>query len=207
MEQNKGMTPDAIIILSAGIVQREDGTWRSTTYEDSDAFGTLGGHDRVEAAAKLAIRYPCAVLVTTSHTMGRTSPSLAEVYANELVALGVPRERIVSEKGSNTTQSAVATAMQLANERGWKKVIFLSSEFHIPRVKAFYMRIPSHLIIEAVSSESILGEDQTFAEHFNTMTQSSSYRNRLEAEERGIRAIVSGSYQEASAEDKKERSM
>jgi hypothetical protein len=28
--------------------------WRTTTYEDSDAFGILGGRDRVEAAAVLA---------------------------------------------------------------------------------------------------------------------------------------------------------
>lgn len=199
------MTLDAIIVLSAGIVQREDGTWRSTTYDESDAFGTLGGHDRVCAAAKLAATYPDAVIVTTSHTMGYTEPSLAKVYADELVALGVPQERIVLEERSTTTQSAIKVALQLAHERSWQHITFLSSEFHIPRVKAFYTREKSGLTIEAVSSESVLLADPTFAEYFQNVTSSLAYQRRLAAEKRGVLALEEGSYREAAAEDKKER--
>ena len=61
MEKVTGtLKPDTIAVLQGGIVGG-----RSATYEDHDAFGTLGGRARVEAAALLAKQFPQAVVLTT----------------------------------------------------------------------------------------------------------------------------------------------
>lgn len=202
------MKPDAIVIFSAGVMPLELGGWRTTTYDESDAFGTLGGRDRVEAATLLAKQYPHAYLVTTSHNLDRATPSLAQVYADELCALGVAPERIVQEERSSTTGSVVATTSQLAREKGWKQLLLLSSEFHLARIKAFYEQTKSDINVTIVSSESVLiPNDPVFAVQFEKVKKTPAYQNRLAAEARGIAAIKSGTYRSAPIEDKKERSV
>lgn len=210
MEQNKTIKiiPDAIVIFSAGIVQLTGGGWRSTTYKESDAFGTLGGRDRVEAAALLAKKYPSAHLITTSHALGSVTPSIAEVYAQELRMLGVEEKRIVREGLSSNTQTAIDATLLLAQERGWKRLILLSSEYHLPRIAAFYKQAKSSIAAHTISSESVLiRQDPVFAGYFKNVKKTSAYLKRLEAEERGMQAITKGSYHSAPSEDKKERPM
>jgi len=192
------MTPDAIIVFSAGVMPLTGGGWRTTTYDESDAFGILGGRDRVEAAALLAEKYSSAYLVTTS-----------QVYADELHALGIKQRRIVvKEEPSPTTQAAIAVALRLAQEKGWKQLLFLSSEFHLARIKAFYEQTKSDIKVTIVSSESVLARhDPAFAERFEEVKKSLAYQNRLAAEARGIVAIKNGTYRAAPVEDKKERSV
>ena len=149
------MIPDAIFVFSAGIVPLRGGGWRVTTYEDSDAFGSLGGRDRVEATAILAKRYPGAYIVTTSRE-GNMTPSHAEIYSKELQALGVGRERIVCEENCHSTQTAVIEVLRLAKKRGWTRFMFVSSGFHIPRIRAFFDLEQSSTEVEFVASESVL---------------------------------------------------
>lgn len=205
------MIPDAIIIFSGGIVVDEkegQNHWRTTTYEERDAFGTLGGRDRVEAAVLLAKKYSNAYLVTTSHTLGRIDPSLAKVYASELHTLGVEPGRIMQEERSSTTQTAVAEALRLAQEKGWKHIILLSSEFHLPRVVAFYEQTKNDIEATAISSESVLTkENPAFAEYFEKMKKSPAYQKRLVAERRGLKAIKKDTYRPAQSKDKQERSV
>ncbi len=200
------MSPDAIIIFSAGVMPLGAGGWRTTTYDDKDAFGTLGGRDRVEAAVLLAKKYPNIYLVTTSHNLDRATPSLAQVYADELRALGVAPERIGQEERPSTTGSVVATALQLAQEKGWKHLLLLSNEYHLPRIAAFYKEAKSDIKVTIVSSESVLiSHDPAFAERFAEVKKTSAYQARLAAEARGIAAIKGGTYRPAPIEDKKER--
>ena len=191
------MTPNAIIIFSAGIMPLPGGGWRSTTYEESDAFGTLGGRDRVEAAALLAKKYPTAYFITTS-----------PVYTTELAALGVVRERILEGENSSNTQTGVSAALDFAQRKGWKQILLLSSGYHLPRIEAFYEQTRSDIKATAISSESVLAQnDSAFAEYFEKVEKSSDYQKRLAAEEQGLEAIKNGTYRPAPIEDKKERSV
>lgn len=202
------MTPDAIIVFPAGIMPLSGGGWRSTTYDESDAFGTLGGRDRVEATALLAKQYPDAYVVTTSHTLGRPAPSVAEVYAQELIALSVEPAKIIKEESSNTTQTALRAALQLAEKKGWTRLIFVSSGFHIPRIHAFFEAEHGTIVAEFFASEPALAENNpAFAARFAAVKKTPAYRLRLESEARGIEAIKSGAYRSAGAEDKQERSV
>ncbi len=200
------MIPDVIIIFSAGVMPLEGGGWRTTTYDESDGFGTMGGRDRVEAAALLAQKYPNAVLVTTCKRMDDVLPTLAGVYADELQSLGVAPERIIREEVSVNTGTGVQQAIRLAREKGWKQLLLLSSEFQLPRIAAFWEHEQSGIAAETISSESVLIEnDPAFAERFEKVKKSLAYQNRLVAEERGIAAVKSGTYHPAPIEEKRER--
>lgn len=189
------MTPDAIVIFSAGVVPLHEGGWRTTTYEEGDAFGTMGGRDRVETAALLAKKYPGAYLVTTSH-----------VYTDELHELGVERGRIIQGRESSTTQIALDAALQLAQEKGWKRILFVSSGYHLPRIEAFYEQAKNNIEATFVSSESVLIQhDPAFAERFEKVKNTPAYQMRLVSEARGIEAIKNRNYRPAPIKDKKER--
>ena len=118
--------PEAIFIFSAGTVPTENGGERVTTYEESDAFGVLGGYDRVEAAALLAKQYPDSMLITEF-----------SAYKNELYNFGVPPARVLDGAASQNTEMGVFNALELSRRKGWVHICFVSSGFHIPRIKFF----------------------------------------------------------------------
>ena len=199
-------TPDAVVIFSGGCMPREGGGSRATTYDEKDGFGTLGGEDRVRAGAYLAQTYPNATVVTTCKRLDGVLPTLATIYADELIALGVPRERIVTEELSVNTGTSVTQVIALATERGWQDLFFVSSGFQIPRIKAFFEAAKSDLSVTFVTSESVITEhDPAFAPYFAEVEARPEYATRLAAEARGIEAIKNGTYQVARIEDKKER--
>ena len=202
------MQPDSIIVFPAGVMPLPGGGWRSTTYKESDAFGVLGGRDRVEAAALLAEQYPDAYVVTTSHTLPRKNPNVAEVYANELIALGMEQKRIVKEESSNTTQAGLRAALHLAEKRGWTRLVFVSSGFHIPRIRAFLEQEHSGITVECVASEPVLAAaDPAFQKTFDEVKKTPAYKLRLQSEARGLEALKRGDYKPAGGEDKRERAV
>lgn len=204
------MHPDAIIVLSGGSVPLGNGRegpagFRSTTYEERDAFGTLGGRARVEAAAVLATRFPDAVIVATCKR-GNEAITHAQIIAHELTELGVSRERILLEERSETTREQVKEALALAAERGWALIVFVSNEYHLPRVRAFSERMHPAPSIEYISAESVLSEhDPEFASRFAMVKQTPAYQERLTAEKNGLEAIERGTYESAPPQDKKEQ--
>lgn len=199
------MKPDAIIVFSAGTIP-QGGGWRTTTYDDTDVFGALGGRDRAEAAALLAKKYPDAYIVTTSKRMTGESTTLAEVYAAEIESLGVARERIIKETESITAGTQVQETLRLAAEKGWKRLVFLSSEYQLPRIGAFYEKTGSDVAVEFISSESVLSvADPTFAARFAEIQKTPAYQMRLASEVKGLAALKAGTYHSAPPEDKRER--
>lgn len=200
------MTPDAIVVFSGDIVRTPNGHWRSSTFDESDAFGTLGGRDRVEAAALLAKQYPHASIVTTARRISGELPTQASVYADEIMSLGVGPARIMREERSTSTGNCVTEICPMAAREGWRAILFLSSEYHLPRIQEFVDRTPHTCTIETVSSESILlGKDPQYADEMARIRALPSYAQRLASEQRGIEALRSGKYHQAGAKDKEAR--
>jgi len=206
------MTPDVIIVLSGGTVAEKDqktGTtvYRSTMYSEADAFGTLGGIARVEAAVLLAKKYPHAYVITTSQNkLGGKSHACIE--ADELIARGVPGERIILEEKSVNTKTQICESLVIARTRNFNRVLFVSNEYHIPRVHAFveYTEEPFPGKVGYQGAESVLIEhNPAFAAEFELLKKSESYQRRLLAEAQGVEAIKNGSYKSALTEDKMER--
>jgi sialic acid synthase SpsE/uncharacterized SAM-binding protein YcdF (DUF218 family) len=210
MEQDSEITPDAIIVLTGGTVAYIDidgsTKYRSTTYEERDNFGTLGGDVRVKAAAILSRRYPEAALVTTSKREGEMV-SHARVAADELIALGVDPSRIALEEKSINTKTQIDESFQLATVRGWNKVLFVASDYQVERAAAFARAIPDSIgKFPCISAESILISDSSdFANFFAHIQKTEAYKDRLAAEARGLAAILSGTYASAPSVEKQER--
>jgi hypothetical protein len=206
------MTPDAIIVLSAGSVaeknsQTGETVYRSTTYAEGDAFGTLGGYARVQAAALLAKKYQRAFLVTTGKE-GPDGMSAAGIQASELETLGVPCARIILEESSVNTKTQIEKSLRIAKARGWKRVLFVTNRYQVERVLAFVERLQERpdCKIRYQDAESVLSEsDPSFAIEFARIEQSEAYQRRRVAEARGVAAIQSETYHFAAPEDKRER--
>ncbi|MEK7095081.1 MAG: YdcF family protein [Patescibacteria group bacterium] len=205
---NKMMSPEAIFVITGGTVLSEDGVYHSTSYSDGDAFGTLGGYVRVEAGAILASEYPKAKLVTTGRGgAGKGKPvTHAAVMERELLELGVKPERIVCEEISTTTMSGLAQAFVLAQKHHWKSIIFVTNEFHLPRVQAMWNTLDTSIEAHFISAEDVIVRVRPeFSKTFEDIKATSAYKKRLESEARGIEALRLGTYHAAPPEDKKER--
>ncbi len=201
------MAPDAIVVFSTGLKKDASGIWRPTDYSDRDAFGTLGGIERVHTAVLLGMEHPKSVIVTTSKQMTDEPPTHASVYADALVACGIPRGRIVLEERSVNAQTQVKETVVLAKEKGWRSLLLVTSEFQLPRMRAFWEAVEGEKPrAEFISAESVLiPRDPSFAEAFEEVKRTPAYESRLAAEERGIAAIQNGTYRSAPIEDKEER--
>jgi len=200
--------PDAIIILSGGTVaDTKPGSvqYRSSTYEDSDAFGVLGGRARVEAAAILAQQYAQASIVATSRRLDG-GPSAASTVAHELQELGVPAFRIMLEEESTNTQTALAASAELALVHQWKSLMFVTNEYHVPRASYMWQQSSADIQAQFVPAEAVLNDqDPAFALQFSKIVKLPSYAQRVASEKAGLEALHSGMYHVSPSESKLER--
>ncbi len=210
------MMPDVIVIPSGGTVPATDeprfqpNAYRSTSYEEGDASGLLGGIARVQAAALLARTYPEAALLA-SGARGAGEPSHAAIIASELEALGVRSDRIFLEETSKNTFMQLQETLAIALARGWKNVTYVTNEYQCERVEAFLAHMtdyPEYMKVTCQPAEPLLIDTVPgFREQYEEIKTRSSYQERVAAEERGVRAIENGTYHPASTEDKQERAI
>ena len=206
-------SPDVIIVLSGGTVLYQDPKtgekkYRSTTYNDHDSFGTLGGYARVEATAILAKKYPKASVITTScRDVGEVTH--AEIIARELEALGVNRSRIILEEQSTNTESQIKESFEIAKKKDWQNIMIVSNEYHLPRVQAFTKNIHHpNITAQYIGAEKILTEkDSNFEAQFALIKKTNAYQERLIFEASGVEMIQNHIYgkQPTKVEDKLER--
>lgn len=215
-----GFSPEAIFIFSAHtkeiLLPHNQKQYRSTDFDDQDHYGSLGGRDRVVAASALARVFPQAKLITTSRRLypDPQLPSHAQVAAQELIDEGINHDRIVKEENSFNSVSQVSAMLQLALENKWTKVIVISSDYQIPRLKAIYHHLEklpglSSKVIENfyrfssenqgiafVSADKILNPDP-YLRNFSSSShhRSIAYQKRLAAEKKGLDDILKGRYQ------------
>ena len=175
MSDLKTTIPGAIVILSGGTKKcvNKSGaiSYASTTYEDGDAFGLLGGYARVEAGAILARKFPKAFVITTS-CRGLNEPTHASIMAEELKKLGVFASRIVLEEKSTNTLSQIIETLDIVFQRRWENIFFITNKYHVPRVRALYGYVMDNTldnkknkkkyVVNFISAESILSDfDET----------------------------------------------
>ena len=116
----------------------------------SDALMVLGDDnyagDRAFHAAEL-YREGVAPVVVVSGRMLRQNASLADLMAHDLESFGVPATAIVKLKhrAENTREEAVE-ASGLIQNRGWRRVMVVTSNYHARRARFIFRRIlPSNV--------------------------------------------------------------
>ncbi len=65
----------------------------------------------------------------------------SEYLVPELIKNGVPTERIVIERKSKHTREQAEEVLELANSRGWKKIILVASPHHQPRAFLTFLKV------------------------------------------------------------------
>ena len=117
---------DGILVIGGAI--------SATDFDRYPASGMGPAVGRLYEAARLAKAYPQARLYDIG---GPTPPAPGRAEADEaadvLVALGVPRERIVIERASRNTYENAVDAAALAHPKPGERFVLVTSAFHMPR--------------------------------------------------------------------------
>ena len=113
--------------------------------QPSDAIVVLGNDNYLgERAARAAELYRdrWAPRVIASGAQIRPYASIADLIRRDLVERGVPADAVVhfSNFGGNTRGEAYAVR-RLMRERGWKRLIVVTSNYHTRRTRYIYRRV------------------------------------------------------------------
>jgi len=109
--------------------------------------------DRATHAAQL-FREGVAPTVVASGRRLRPNAGISELMEHDLVERGVPKERIVRlSHDADSTREEAATVAKLAEERHWKSMVVVTSNYHTRRAWYIYSRvIPAGVTVRVVSA-------------------------------------------------------
>jgi uncharacterized SAM-binding protein YcdF (DUF218 family) len=121
----------------------------------SDAIVVLGDDnyngDRAARAAAL-FKGGWAPRVVASGRGLRSYAGIAELEQHDLAADGVPQDAIVrfDHRAENTREEAIALR-QLVSQRGWKRILLVTSNYHTRRSRYIFARtLPSGTVLRVV---------------------------------------------------------
>ena len=133
-EQAAGV--DTMVVLSTGgEVYRAYG-------EEVAEMGKATSFNALEAARLYRLLTPRVIIVSG----GIVDPEArrvteAEILANGLTRLGVPRERMVLEPRSRTTREQAVNVAGILTKRGTKRFILVTGADHMPRARASFREL------------------------------------------------------------------
>ena len=141
---NKPQQADAIVVFAGGV-------------GESGKAGQ-GYEERVDYAVKLYRQGYAAHLIFSSGTQFVFNE--AEVMKSLAVSLGVPGDAIISEEKAANTYQNVKFTKEILDKRSWKKVLLISSPYHMGRVSLVVKKIaPQITFIYTPSESSFYGYD------------------------------------------------
>lgn len=127
-------TADAILVLS-GILGDDRGTGRKTNWGE--------GFDRFEAGVLLwkAGKAPRLVFTDPAPSRADGRGTEGQRLVREARAAGVPSEATVLVGPIGNTDDEARLVARIARERGWKKMILVSTAWHLPRAWERFRRL------------------------------------------------------------------
>lgn len=213
---------DAIFVLGGGL-QKVGDKYYPTDYSHSDEFGMLGGGIRVIAALDLYLQKQSREFVFTTGIyeknrakFGQDVPPESHEYAatfkrliedlkkrpeNQEKFKDMEEPLITSEDRSTTTLTNIREALQIILDSGWKKVAFVSNEYHIPRIEALYKQaLEKHPEVQVnvsfIPAETIVKEAEPgkYDEEICKAYCSEEAKKRIINEIQGIEDLEAGKY-------------
>ncbi|MDQ1408981.1 MAG: hypothetical protein QOJ41_716 [Acidobacteriaceae bacterium] len=109
--------------------------------------------DRATRASEL-YRQKLAPIVVASGRRLRPSAGIAELMEHDLIERGVPKDRIIRfpHDGDNTREEALALRA-LVNEKGWRNIIVVTSNYHTRRARYIFQRVfPESVTVRVASA-------------------------------------------------------
>jgi hypothetical protein len=182
-----------------------------THFNEADDFGVMVDYLRIHAAAVLARQYP-ELMFITSGGKGQLSgvanlPFISEVMMEEMMALGVSRDRIFLESNSGNTYSQLFRIQEMVV--GWglgEDLVLVSNLWQLERMKAMIDYAPQlgtlrrAMVIhrlDLVSAEKILIADDpaTWSRLIQEAYATEKVRERVGLEMKGVIDIMAGTYE------------
>lgn len=119
---------------------------------DGAEQGNLGpvGAARLLTAARLAKQHELPVLITGGQVFD-DGANEALLSARILRDLGLRDEQIIPEQQARTTQENAQFTAKLCRERGYERVLLVTSALHMPRSKYFFDRYLGSQDVELVT--------------------------------------------------------
>ena len=200
------MSFEAFIILSGGLKQNEDGSWRTTNLNElGDKSGVVGDRLRILAGAKLANKYSTAQIFVAGgkgyQTINHDAPKISDIMEQELIDQGVTPERIVKDGDTGSSYEQLQYLNSLVKDRDFKKIGLISNRYHLPRLKAMIEHLDSlsdfpNDRVEFLAAEDILIETDPnrWEQEIAAAYQTEEVKARIKLEERGIADLKNGKY-------------
>lgn len=171
-------------------------------------FGFLGGHMRVKAALTLykngqadTFVFSSGVSAKSKDMYGADVPSDASVYCQDFLSqLDGPAPTIILEERSFNTSSNIIESLAIIRNHAWRRVAVLSSNYHIPRIRALFNMIcknnPLATELVFLGAEDVVKEFEpgVYDAEIDAAYASPEGQKRLENEARGLKSIKDGIY-------------
>ncbi len=198
----------AYALLAGGIKQDAQGRWVSTSLTAEDAAQSApGGKLRIFAAALLMKENPDSILITGGAKgfdvqEGTTDdrPHLADILRDELLECGVPEDRIVLERISNTTFQELQELKSIVFEYKIKHLSMITNHWHVPRLSAMidtkFPDLKKLASIEIIAAEDVLiaHDQKRWQRDIQDAYNAEFMRERMKRENQGIAQIQNGTY-------------
>ncbi|MEH6415957.1 YdcF family protein [Pseudomonas sp. CGJS7] len=125
---------DAIVVLGGDI-------GRLDHFDSGDANAPELADNRVATAARAWHAGRAPTILLSGGPNGTTRGiSEARIMAEALNKLGVPSEALVLDEHSGDTRQNAEHSVRVASERGWHRVILVTSAMHMPRALGWFKR-------------------------------------------------------------------
>jgi uncharacterized SAM-binding protein YcdF (DUF218 family) len=125
--------------------------------EHADALVVLSDDnfyaDRATHAAQL-FREGVAPTVVASGRRLRPNAGISELMEHDLIERGVPREKIVRlSHDADSTREEAASVAKLAQEKHWKSIVVVTSNYHTRRARYIFGRVfPAAVTVKVASA-------------------------------------------------------
>jgi len=127
---------------------------------------------------------------------------VAQVLKKELIALGLPKNKILTETKSGKTSSQLWELAKILKQKKIKEITLISNGYHLPRIKTMIKYLPKlnqfyqKIKIKFVAAEKVIlaADKRKWQSVIKTAYQSQALKDRIKLEKQGIKDLTMGRY-------------
>lgn len=195
-----------IALFCGGLVKDSFGKWHSPDFNSGIAlYDAPGSRERVVGTFCLWTENSDAIIVALGGKGQMKNipdaPTLAEAVSEELLELGVSKEKIFEEHESGTTYQQLLALQKISKELSPEKIFVVSNKYHLPRIEAMVgyapdLKVLKNFAMEFMPAEDVLlGRDPgAWKESIEHAYASFEMKELIKKEEQGVKQIREGTY-------------